>query len=237
MTSTTSRRPIILLPGLHGTDGLFHPFIQACPGNYSPHVLAYPTDEILCYQKLEDYIADDLPDDEPYLLLGESFSGPVALRIAQRRPDGLRGVILVCSFIVPPAPPILRFLPWTLIFQLSSPLYLLRKMLARLPQNADTLEHIRQEIMKVNPAVLASRMRTVLTVDAIDALKACPVPILYIAGDHDPMVREGSVRHIKTIRPDVAVTRVDAPHWVLQVAPASAWRAINGMAENLALFA
>ena len=237
MISTTPRRPIILLPGLPGTEGLLQPFIQACPDDFSPRVLAYPTDEILSYEKLVDYVADDLPDDEPYLLLGESFSGPVALRIAQRRPDGLRGVVMVGSFVAPPVPPILRFLPWRLIFEIASPLYKLRKVLARSGRDAGTLEHIRQEITKVKPAVLASRMIAILTVDAVAALKDCPVPILYIAGDHDPLVREGSVRQIKSTRPDVAVTTVNAPHWILQVAPREAWQAITGIAEDLGLFA
>lgn len=49
-------------------------------------------------------MVSELPSREPYLLLGESFSGPIALSIAARRPALLRGVVLCCSFACNPRP-------------------------------------------------------------------------------------------------------------------------------------
>ncbi|UUZ51553.1 alpha/beta hydrolase [Massilia sp. B-10] len=45
-----------------------------------------------------------LPPAEPYFLLGESFSGPVAIALAAERPPMLLGLILSCTFARNPLP-------------------------------------------------------------------------------------------------------------------------------------
>lgn len=61
---------IILLPGLDGTGVLFKPLVG--------------------------FVLDRLPDSE-FVLLGESFSGPIALRVAARKPAGVCGSLRRCA--------------------------------------------------------------------------------------------------------------------------------------------
>jgi hypothetical protein len=71
---------IMLLPGLDGTGRLFKPFIKAAPPHLSPIPVALPPD-LLSYGELANRIAATLPNDR-FVLIAESYSGPLALAIA-----------------------------------------------------------------------------------------------------------------------------------------------------------
>lgn len=80
---------LIILPGLHGTGTLHAEFLSALSGTFErSQVLAYPSDETLGYAELETLVRAELPGSEPFVLLGESFSGPIALAIAAKPPAG-----------------------------------------------------------------------------------------------------------------------------------------------------
>ena len=91
---------IVLLPGMDGSGALFGDFIAALGLN--PVIVAYPPDTPQTYDELEHFVHQSLPAGEPYILLGESFSGPVAIRIASRKPAGLKALVLVCTFAALP---------------------------------------------------------------------------------------------------------------------------------------
>ena len=56
------------------------------------------------YDELEVLVRAALPTGQRYFLLGESFSGPLAIRIAANPPAGLAGVILCGTFAKNPLP-------------------------------------------------------------------------------------------------------------------------------------
>lgn len=90
---------IVILPGMHGTGELFAEFIAALPRAVESIVVSYPPDRPLNYAELEKLVRASLPVERPYVLLGESFSGPIAVSIAASKPAGLRGLMLVGSFV------------------------------------------------------------------------------------------------------------------------------------------
>ena len=93
-----------MLPGLDGTGKLFAGFIRAIGADAKVQVIAYPHDEPLGYGELEALVRAALPTDRRYVLLGESFSGPLAIRLAADPPRGLAGVILCGTFAKNPFP-------------------------------------------------------------------------------------------------------------------------------------
>src|SRR6478609_9048711 len=95
---------LVLLPGLDGTSALFADFRAALDSNIKVLAIAYPQDRVLGYSQLTDFVARKLPRDESFVLLGESFSGPVAVELAALRPAGLLGVVLCNSFVKNPRP-------------------------------------------------------------------------------------------------------------------------------------
>src|SRR5689334_18272732 len=90
---------LVLLPGLDGTGVLFRPFLKLLPSSIEPIVVAYPPRQALGYDELLPLVRSTLPKNKPFVLLGESFSGPLSLRIAAERPIDLKGLILAGSFI------------------------------------------------------------------------------------------------------------------------------------------
>ena len=89
---------LILLPGLDGTGILFADFVKAIDPCVDCLVLSYPKDQPMGYGDLDALVARSLPLSRPYVLLGESFAGPLALRIAARAPVGLVALILCVTF-------------------------------------------------------------------------------------------------------------------------------------------
>jgi pimeloyl-[acyl-carrier protein] methyl ester esterase len=233
-TQLSSPLQLVLLPGLDGTGQLFKWFLDALPPEFKPIIVSLPS-EMDDYAALEAHVMRFLPQDQPFAILGESFSGPLALRIAARGYENLVAVILVASFITQPVswlPWFTRYLLHPLIFHLPVPIPLLRwLLLGRNPPTAvisDTLESLRS----VDPAVLTGRTKAALTVDATEALVACPAPILCLGGTQDRLISSQTAERMKALRPDIECAMVDAPHFLLQRAPSAAAHAITAFLGN-----
>ncbi|MFT5181924.1 MAG: pimeloyl-ACP methyl ester carboxylesterase, partial [Alphaproteobacteria bacterium] len=96
-------RTLILLPGLDGTGRLFTPLQKALDPNFQTLVFSYPPDDQLGYDGLCSKVERELPET-PYVIVAESFSGPIALEIASRKPPGLQALVLSASFAENPRP-------------------------------------------------------------------------------------------------------------------------------------
>jgi pimeloyl-ACP methyl ester carboxylesterase len=98
------RVALVLLPGMDGTASLFSEFSTALGAEFEVIPVSYPSDVPLGYRELEQVARAALPEDKPFVLLGESFSGPIAIAIAASSPPGLLGLVLCCSFARNPLP-------------------------------------------------------------------------------------------------------------------------------------
>ena len=87
---------LVLLPGLDGTGALFRRFVAEVE-DISALVIGYPTDEVRSVPELVSLVESRLPASGRLVLLGESFSGRVALELAARVRDRVDAVILVAS--------------------------------------------------------------------------------------------------------------------------------------------
>src|SRR5258708_4530648 len=104
-----SSNSFVLLPGLDGTGRLFGPFLKVLPRGTKTVVASYPPDKRLDLAALEAHVTRLLPSNSPYVLVGESFGGLLATRIAGRSPVGLQALVLCASFVTSPVPAV--FLP------------------------------------------------------------------------------------------------------------------------------
>jgi len=225
----------VLLPGLDGTGLLFQPLVAALPDWIEPVVIRYPGDRHLSYQELFPLVIDALPRSRPFIILGESFSGPLSAMVAAQRPQGLIGLILCATFVTP---------PWQLVSPLIhtfsrppfSNLYLpLKRLKAKFGgYSTPQFRKIWDEMdTLVQSDVMASRVRMVFRVDARQSLRASNVPIIYLKGTSDLVVPGWNARAIQQIVPAVRVVCIDAPHMVLQRKPAEAASAISDFANSL----
>jgi pimeloyl-ACP methyl ester carboxylesterase len=232
---TVTSISLVLLPGLDGTGLLFKPLIAALPPTITPIIVPYPGDRHLTYQQLLPLALKALPQSNPFILLGESFSGPLAAMIAAGHPKNLAGLILSASFVTPPwrfvgpAIPIFARGP---IFNLYMPYKRIRARLGgySTPQRRALIEQMHK---LVPPHVFASRVRMVFRVDARDALRSCNVPMLYLKAAHDMVVPGRNLRVIQQIKPSVQVVTIGSSHMLLQRHPIESAQAISTFASSL----
>lgn len=225
---------LLLLPGMDGTGKLFEPFKAALGPEFQVRVVAYPTSGPLGYAELEAHARACLPQRGPFVILGESFSGPIAVSIAASRPNGLAGLVLCSTFARNPRPwsGCLRRFVGMLPVQ-AAPLPVLSALLLGSFSTPALRSALRSAMSGVSPQALRARLRAVLQVDVSAQLEAVTVPTLYLMATHDRVVPASSFKHIRNVLPAVQLACINAPHFLLQAAPAEAAQAVGAFIRLL----
>ncbi|MDQ8021307.1 MAG: alpha/beta hydrolase [Moraxellaceae bacterium] len=237
-TASQARIKLVLLPGLDGTGVLFRPLLAALPPDIEPVVISYPTQEALGYDQLLGLVTATLRDrhaSDSFVLLGESFGGPLSLRIAASQPAGLRGLVLSASFVTCPY----DWLPhWAAHLVPAFPFRhfpAFARMRGRLGGYGNpALSALSTEALTmVAPQVFAHRVRQLIHVNVEAELAACAVPLMYLRGDQDHVVPASNLARVQRLRPDTEVVHLAAPHLVLQVCPEESAQALAAFCRRV----
>jgi pimeloyl-[acyl-carrier protein] methyl ester esterase len=219
----TSVAPVaVLLPGLDGTASLFGPFVDAAPRASSLRPLPLPNDRPLSYRELSEWVLTQLPPG-PIVLIAESFSGPLALLVADRC-SRVKGVVLCASFVESPFPPILGHVP-RFVWNRPPPRALVRFFLTG--GDAPWGDAVRRAVRGVAPDVIAKRLEAVLHVDVGAELGRLTAPLLFLHAERDRVIPRHSHARARALKPSAQFAEVSAPHLLLQMAPAEAWTHIG----------
>jgi len=224
---------LVLLPGMDGTGELFAPFIAALDGAFEVVVVRYPGDRALGYEALEGIAREALPKDRPFVLLGESFSGPIAVSIAASAPPGLVGLVLCCSFVRNPLPA-LRRLVWLVdgLPMRLAPVRLLGHLVLGRDSTAALRDALVRSLGQVSPAALKARLRAVLGVDVSAKLETVSVPVLCLRASRDRVVPRSAGALVMRLAPRSQHVEIDASHFLLQGAPNDAARVVRQFASE-----
>jgi pimeloyl-[acyl-carrier protein] methyl ester esterase len=141
---------VLLLPGMDGTGLLFKPLLEQLPGDIETEVISYPVNEKLSYEQLAEYVTKKLPTRDDYLLVAESFSGPIAFQIAQNQPSYLKSVIFVASFLHSPRRFLtaIKWLPFTIFFHLPIPKFIIRGFLLGKEAKNEVISLFKESLQK-----------------------------------------------------------------------------------------
>ncbi len=211
---------LVLLPGLDGTGLLFADFAASFAPEVKIIVASYPTDTPLGYSELEFVARSFLPQDQPFFLLAESFSGQIGISIAASSPPGLLGLVLCCSFARNPVPMLALLQPLVSAFPISAiPIRLLGFFLLGRFSSSSLLDALAKSLALVSTATLSTRVRAVLAVDVSPSLHRVQVPVLYLRASEDRVVYRSSSDLIASLAPQTKVVEFTAPHFLLQVLP------------------
>jgi pimeloyl-ACP methyl ester carboxylesterase len=200
---------------------MFEPFLKAMKG-LEARVVPYPP-ELSSYADCVSHVRRQLPSDRPFLLLGESFSGPVALALAAEGPRGLVGLVLCGSFARNPRPglawaaPLLRLLP-----PLRLPMVLLRHLLLGPWETAALLALAQGLRLRVPAGAMKARLLAVLTLDPPPRLGPIQVPVLALQASADRLVPHSATAWLREHLPGLDVFTLQGPHWLLQTRPEAA---------------
>lgn len=210
---------LVMLPGLDGTGQLFKSFLTALPNTFGGTTVAYPADKFLSYGDLLPYVHSAVPKDEPFVVLAESFSTPIAVEYAASNPRNLAALIMVAGFVHRPiggwslAAKVVAN-PW--FFRLRAPRWVLEQTLVGRDAPDELVQQFRQALRSISPAVLNSRVHEALNCDMTGQLARIKVPMMYVQATHDRLLSESCLAEIKRIRPDISLALVDGPHLLMQ---------------------
>lgn len=225
---------LVLLPGMDGTALLFSEFSAALGPEFNVIPVSYPGDAPLGYAELEKIARAALPTNQPFVLLGESFSGPIAISIAASSPPGLLGLVLCSSFVRSPLPlltafrGLVKYLPVRTVPQSVLGFFLLGRF-----SSPSLTARFREALSRVTPQTLKARALAVLSVDVSQKLNGVSVPVLYLRASEDRVVPSGSSELVVSVKPTAEVVELVAPHFLLQAIPAVAAEVVSKFVTRL----
>jgi pimeloyl-[acyl-carrier protein] methyl ester esterase len=234
-----SRAAAVILPGLDGTGLLLSGLKGALSLNFDVQVIAYPASEPLSYNQLLEFVEQRLPARR-FILIGESFSGPLALRISERKPPGMQGLVLGASFARlganGPFKAALRLAHSTITpfagarFARAMAPRLLSVLLLGRWATPEWRRRLAQTLELVAPQVLAARAGEALAVDLVKSGVRPAHPALYLRASADRLIPRSAADDVARLGPAVEIRDIKAPHFLFQVAPEVCAQAIKDFA-------
>jgi pimeloyl-ACP methyl ester carboxylesterase len=219
-TADGSKLKLVLLPGMDGTGELFASFLNVLPEWTQPEVVRYSPLEHLSYADLLSSVRSALPKSEPFVLLAESFSTPIAIRLAAEAP--LKALVICAGFIESPIGGLASV--WVsllapILFQFPPPAFAIRTLLVGKDASVELVRSTRAAISSVSPGVLLGRLRDVLGCNETARLAMVAAPLLYIRANQDHLVRQASVDAIRRVKSSVTIAQIEGPHFIVQREP------------------
>ena len=226
---------VVILPGMDGTGLELADFIAALGPELEAQLVTYPNDRPMNYAGHEMIARASLPEDRPFVLLGESFSGPIAISIAASAPPGLMGVVLCCSFARNPRPalswlrPLVRFVPTRMPAAVPAWFLLGPFSTCRLHSA------LAAALAKVSPRTLRARIAAVMDIDVTEHLARVRMPLLYLRATNDRVVPSRVSVEVAHSHPAARVIELDGPHLLMQTAPDIVARHLKSFVSELAV--
>ncbi len=210
---------LVLLPGLDGTGDLFARCTSRLPTGIEPVVIRYPN-QAWGYEQLLPFVMAQLPVNEPFALLGESFSGPLAISIASQYPANLQALILVCTFARSPQPVALRL---ALTMRYLPPLFVQRIAVKYGLTHGIDSQSLGAEVVAAVQTLSAStiwaRLEAIAQINVIAHIQKIQCPALYLKAKQDRLIPKSCLNDLTQHAKSLQVAAVQGPHCLLQSNP------------------
>lgn len=213
---------LVLLPGLNGSSALFAPLLAELE-DIDCQVLELPEHGPQDYPSLADALMEQL-GTTPFVLLGESYSGPLAYQLALRQPTGLRGVIFSASFLSRPNPALALLAHLPMPQTLATQPWLLRALCLGKTADEHMLQRVQREIRRLDPRLLRTRLATLAGLQA--PTQTLHLPCLHLWPQQDRLVADSTAERLSKACTDIRQVRLDGPHFILQTRPKACANAI-----------
>ncbi len=224
---------LVLLPGMDGTGDLFARFTPHLPADLETVVIRYPN-EAWGYEQLLPFVQDQLPASEPFVLLGESFSGPLAISIAAQNHTNLKALILVCTFSSNPQP---RLISLALKMGFLPPAFIQRQAIRHGLAHGLASRDLENEVLAAVQTLAApttwARLRAIANVNVLPQLQQIKCPVLCLNALQDRLIPRSCggefIERIETLK----VVNVKGSHCLLQSSPTECAEEISAFAQSV----
>lgn len=219
----------IILPGMDGTGDLLAEFAAALAPELEASIVSYPKDVVHDYAALTALVADALPREGSFLLIAESFSGPIAIELAARKPEGLVGLVLIASYARAPRSQALRWLAGLqgVLPARKLPLWPVMSMLMGRWSSPEWRQRVRDAVRSVDAGVMRARLQAAASIDVTAKIAAIDCPLMYLKASQDRLVKADSWRAIRDLSGNAVCIEIEGPHFLLQAKPEECAAAIK----------
>lgn len=209
---------VVLLPGLDGTADLFDDFIFHL--GLPVQKVCYPMAGLQTYSYLIDFVKSKLPLSEDYIILGESFSGPIAAKLASENIPGMKGAVFVATFIQSPNPKLVKLaknIPVSKVTKLPFFKFWSRRLIGSGCSNT-MIERFGQVMASLNQDIIAERLDATLSTESL-GIEDITMPALYLQAKYDFMVPKYCEQGFEAICKKYQSFVIKSSHFVLQSEP------------------
>jgi len=218
MTRKNNKPNLVFLPGMDGAGELFKPLLGFFK-EYNCQIIKLPQSGPQDYPSLCDYVKDKLPTDD-FVLIAESFSGPVAALLAQHKIDNLKGIVFIATFLSCPNKILTRIgksLPLKPLMKFPGSRYFIKKLFLGNQTDIQLIEKFQSIVSKVPNKVLSNRIEVMqkLTYQNFK----CQLPSIYLLPRSDRLVPKSKANEFKECFINLYVIEIDGPHFILQAQP------------------
>lgn len=222
---------------MDGTGDLYRWFEDALPPGIRTTVVRYPRNKVLGSDQLFQIVKEAAPQDEPYVLVAESFSGPFAIQLAATNPLQLKALVLCCTYSVNPLPWFLRWLAGIAkprFFRKPLPPTMIRRGFLGPKASASLVDEVGLAVASVLPEVLAQRATIALKTKVEDKLGQIQTPTLCLSGRADRILGKHCQKKLEMGLNRAKHVALDGPHLLFQQCPDESVEAILGfLASNI----
>lgn len=225
---------LLLLPGLDGTGLVFDPLLKHLPADIEVQVVRYPSDRVMSFQEHVDFARKQIPKKKPFVLLAESFSGPVGLQILSDPPDNLKGVLFVATFARHPSPFLLDaglYLPQTLFLNLFIKTFLGRFFCLG-GASSEAVAIFQNALKSVKLSVLSNRLKILAELPPPPETSFTG-PCLYLQAKNDRLIPERATAPLQQLLPQLQIEQIKGPHITLLAHPETGARSISNFISGL----
>jgi len=224
------------MPGLDGTGNMFQPLISSLGDEIKTYTISYPFDQHLSYDELSGFVRNKLKNfDEQLVLLAESFSGPVAVKLLQNSLPNIKAVIFSATFCESPKSVLVllsKFLPVAAILKLPFPNAVIKYFCFGYDCSPETIDLFKKTISKSNAKVLSQRIIEISRLK-FKGQNLSNIPCCYIQAQYDKFVPHSAFQSFLKIAPDIQLIKIKGPHFILQAKPQECKESIVKFIRNI----
>ena len=223
---------LVLLPGLDGTGDLFAALLIEL-SEFECWVITLPATGAQDYPSIVEQVKEKLPKDD-FVLVAESFSGPIGAVLASEGLPQMKGVIFVASFLSPPKKLLVgfaRYLPLKMLSKMPLAGYLHKLLFLGPDASHQLVDLFQQTILSLSPQIIKARLKSIQSLSV--SSENLDLPAAYIQALSDRLVPAGKIVEFKSRFENLTIQPIEGPHFILQSKPAECAVAISELVQLL----